>query len=228
MATADTKTTILDAAEALFAAVGFAAATLRQLTARAGVNLAAVHYHFGSKDELAVAVLARRLHPINAQRHARLDALPARPDVGSIVRAFVEPVLLAGVADGAPAGPPAAFCRLFGRIMVEQPPFLRAFLAGQFRELGWRFAAVLGEALPHHEPATLWWRLHFLVGAMAHTLQNASALAHLTDGLCRDDDPRLVVEQLVAFAAAGFAAPRVRTRTASRKRTGARRREVSR
>lgn len=217
MAAADTKTTILDAAEALFAEAGFAATSLRELTARAGANLAAVNYHFGSKEGLAIAVLTRRIAPINDERRARLQALPARPTAVAVVRAFVEPVLCSAANPATPSvAPTAGFCRLFGRLMVEQPPFLRSFLAEQFRDLGWRFEAVLQKALPGHDAATLWWRLHFLVGAMAHTLQNAATLTHLTNGLCRHDDAEAIVEHLVAFATAGFQArpspPRSRVR----------------
>jgi AcrR family transcriptional regulator len=203
---ADTKTTILDAAEHLFAEHGYAATSLRQLTTAARVNLAAVHYHFGSKEELIVQVLARRLGPINAERRERLDALGARPAIEGIVRAFVEPPLRAAAAEQ--LGPQGSFCRLFGRVMVEQPPFLRTFLATQFRELATRFEAALRRAGAAPDAATRWWRLHFLVGAMAHTLQNSRALVHLTDGLCRDDDVAVVVDQLVDFAVGGFAAPR--------------------
>ncbi|MFN6147405.1 MAG: TetR/AcrR family transcriptional regulator [Planctomycetota bacterium] len=207
MSATATQTTILDAAEALFAETGFAATSLRELTAKAGANLAAVSYHFGSKEGLAIAVLKRRMDPINAERRARLDALPAHPSVEAIVRAFVEPLLRPGVVhDAAPVQPGSGFCRLVGRLMVEQPPFLRDFLAAQFRDLGWRFCGALRQALPGHDAATLWWRLHFLVGAIAHTLQNAATLRHLTDGLCGDDDVDAVVEQLVQFAAAGMQA----------------------
>lgn len=215
MSAASTQTTILDAAEAMFAEAGFAATSLRELTARAGANLAAVSYHFGSKEGLAVAVLRRRMDPINAERRARLDALANRPTVEAIVRAFVEPLLRPGVVhDAAPVRPGSGFCRLVGRLMVEQPPFLRDFLAEQFRELGWRFCGALQQALPGCDEATLWWRLHFLVGAIAHTLQNAATLRHLSDGLCRDDDVDAVVEQLVQFAANGMQskAPAARAR----------------
>src|ERR1700675_3517531 len=65
---ADTKTRILDAAELLFMEHGFEATSLRSLTSAAGVNLAAVNYHFGSKEELFEAVLTRRLDPMNQER----------------------------------------------------------------------------------------------------------------------------------------------------------------
>src|SRR5512134_142774 len=72
---ADTKTRILDAAEELFMEHGFEATSLRSLTASAGVNLAAVNYHFGSKEELFQAVLTRRLDPMNLERIDLLTAL---------------------------------------------------------------------------------------------------------------------------------------------------------
>src|SRR5712664_2775130 len=73
VASADTKTRILDAAELLFMEHGFEATSLRQLTSAAGVNLAAVNYHFGSKEELFQAVLTRRLDPMNQERIDLLD-----------------------------------------------------------------------------------------------------------------------------------------------------------
>lgn len=216
MPASDTKDTILDAAETLFAEQGYAATSLRQLTARAGKNLAAVNYHFGSKEELAKAVLARRIAPINSERLRRLEALsPRRRTVEAIVRAFVEPPLRGGADDGAASGPGGTpgtrLCRVFGRVSVEQPPFLRSFLAQQFRTVGRRFESALAAALPGHGAATLWWRLHFVVGSMAHTLQNSAALAHLTKGLCDADDVDALIEHLVAFAVGGLsAAPALR------------------
>src|SRR5213595_1121734 len=63
-----TKDRILDAAESLFMEHGFEATSLRSITAAADVNLAAVNYHFGSKEELFQAVLTRRLDPMNQER----------------------------------------------------------------------------------------------------------------------------------------------------------------
>lgn len=221
MAGPDTKTTILDTAEALFAEHGYDATSLRELTQQAAVNLAAVNYHFGGKERLAMAVLARRIGPINAERRRRLDALIDEPAIADVVRAFVEPAFpTAANCPAGHAGPGRDFCRLFGRLMVDQPPFLRVFLAEQFRELGRRFEATLRKTLRRHDAATMWWRLHFLAGAMAHTLHSGDGLAHLTGGLCDASDVDAVVEQLVAFSAAGLAAAPPRRRARPRKRTG--------
>ena len=212
MPATDTKTTILDAAEALFADQGFAATSLRQLTTAAGVNLAAVNYHFGSKEELAKAVLRRRIEPINAERHRRLDQLSRPATLEQIIRAFVEPVLRSdAIFPDEPQGKtPTELCRLFGRISVERPPFLRGFLHEQFGDLARRLVAVFGEAAPSLDPSTIWWRLHFMVGSLAHTLQNAHLIGPMSNGQCESGDTGTIVEQLVAFCAAGFASEKSR------------------
>jgi len=72
---ADTKTRILNAAEKLFGMNGFDATSLRDITAEAQVNLAAVNYHFQSKDSLIDALIERRILPINQRRFEMLDGL---------------------------------------------------------------------------------------------------------------------------------------------------------
>src|SRR5262245_47010693 len=108
----DTKQRILDSAERLFADRGFAATSLRTIIADAKVNLAAIHYHFHSKEALFDAVIARRLEPINRDRLAMLEACERAagdrpPKLESVLYAFVEPALRMG-AD--PEG--ATFVRL--------------------------------------------------------------------------------------------------------------------
>ena len=214
MAKADTKDQILDAAEDLFAEQGFAATSMRQLTARASVNLAAVNYHFGSKEDLAVAVLRRRIEPINEERSRRLDALQRPATVADIVRAFLEPALrrqvgnfdCAGREASAGESPGAGLCRVFGRISVEQPPFLRDFFSQQFGELARRFVAMLREATPGVSAETIWWRMHFLVGATAHTLQSAHVIGQISGGVCDANNHDTIVEQLIHFAIGGFCA----------------------
>lgn len=198
MTAADTRSAILDAAEHLFATAGYAATTLRQLTAQAGVNLAAVHYHFGSKEDLARALLLDRVAPINEERLRRLDELEQRPEIPNaqeILAAFVGPALERWER--------RAMCRMFGRMLAEQPPFLRQFLQEQFATLGARFVAALQRALPELAPAELWWRLHFTVGAMAHTLQHADDLLLLSGPACERLDGRALAERLIAFATGG-------------------------
>lgn len=203
MSSEATRQAILDAAEELFARDGFAATSLRALTAHAGVNLAAVHYHFGSKEELAMAALSRRFSPVNAERCRQLDALEAAglPTAEPIMRAFLLPVLQLGGACGDDV------CVMIGRLVAEQPPFLRPYLAAQFRPVAQRFVAALARALPQLPTAELYWRLHFVVGALGHTMQHARLMTPLTEGLCDAGDADALIERLIGFASAGISAP---------------------
>ncbi|MCB9880059.1 MAG: TetR/AcrR family transcriptional regulator [Planctomycetes bacterium] len=203
----DTKTALLDAAEELFAEQGFAATSMRELTQRAAANIAAVNYHFGSKADLAKEVLRRRIEPINRERARRLDALPDEAPARDVLRAFLEPVFSGGAceSDGSVHG----FCRVVGRLNVEQPPFLREFFAEQFRGLAHRFTRRLADCAPHLPPETLWWRLHFVVGALAHTLMNAHLIASIreAEGVVVPHDAATIAGELIAFATGGVLAP---------------------
>ncbi len=129
MSRPDTKQRLLDAAERLFARQGFHNTPLRDITAEAGANVAAVNYHFGSKEGMIEAVLARRLEPLNAERRARIEAVraaarerDAAPEVAEVVRAFVEPTFR--LLEQGPGG--RDFAVLVGRVLAEPDPRLRA------------------------------------------------------------------------------------------------------
>lgn len=201
----DTKERILDVAERLFADHGFAATSLRAITKAAGVNLAAVHYHFGSKEGLFQAVFARRLAPINAERLALLDAAEARAadralNPEEILEAFLVPAIRRLRTEGGPC-----FLRLAGRIYTEPGEHWKP-VAAQFDEVKTRFVEALGEALPHLSRNDLFWRMHFVVGVLCHTLADHHRLELLSDGRCDPDDVESLVSQLVPFCAAGLRA----------------------
>src|SRR4029453_6716618 len=115
----ETRTRILDAAEELFMQHGFEGTSMRQLTAKAEVNLAAVNYHFGSKDALIEAVFRRPLDPMNAARIAAREAReqsvrPLSPE--AIIRAFVGESLRM-IEDARGGG--RNFIRLLGRTYTD-------------------------------------------------------------------------------------------------------------
>ncbi len=214
--TGNTRELLLDAAEELFGHKGYAATSLRELTTAAGTNLAAVNYHFGGKEGLCKATLARRIGPINAERLRRLDALQGRSrTVEAIVRAFLEPPLRA-TENAEDPSPGTRLCRLFGRISVEQLPFLGDFMTEQFQAIGQRFASELGSTAKRLPVSTTWWRMFFVVGAMAHTLQGAESWATLSDGHCNPDDVDQMIEELVAFAVGGIKASAPKTHSPRR------------
>ncbi|MBT5928409.1 MAG: TetR/AcrR family transcriptional regulator [Verrucomicrobia bacterium] len=219
MTDTDTKTAILDAAENLFVEQGFEGASLRSVTAMAKVNIAAIHYHFGSKDALVQAVLERRLSPVNQERLERLDALEAISDQSTLVledilRALFEPALrMSGIGGGGNKN----IARLIGRIFSEPSNSLQLFLKERFQIVFERFTAALRSVLPELPEVDFFWRVHFMMGAMCHTLCDQERPKLLSGGLC---DPHCFEEtsdQLVIFVAGGLRAQctNVRERGAS-------------
>jgi AcrR family transcriptional regulator len=204
---ADTKERILDAAEQLFADHGFPATSLRDITQEAGVNLAAVNYHFGSKEALLISVLDRKVAPVNQTRLAQLDALETAAGADpvpteALVRAFLTP-LCEGWRKQDPGVP--KFMKLVGRIHAEVDQDLRATFMAQFDTVMERFSAALHRGLPHLELIEVQWRVLFLVGSMAHTITWGGSIVAM--GGPDSHDPEDVFEELIQFATAGMGAP---------------------
>ncbi len=201
---------ILDAAEALFMEHGFEATSLRAITAAAAVNLAAVNYHFGSKEELFQAVLTRRLDPMNQERVDLLtrleeDAAPDPLPCDRILTAMFIPALKLA-RDPERGG--NDFLRLLGRAYADPAPFIRKFLAEQYAVMIARFKAAFGRALPDLPKKELSWRLHFIMGALSYTLAGTDALrliAELTPAETGNDE--LLLQRLAPFLLAGLQSP---------------------
>jgi len=203
---APTKDRILDAAEALFSERGFEATSLRTITAAAEVNLAAVNYHFHSKDDLIRAVFARRIGPLNQKRLESLKAcLDAAGDgpvaLENVIRAFVEPVLL---LRRDPQG--AAVGRLFGRTYADPSGAARRTFFDLMKEVGRPFTEAFRRALPGLNQVDLLWKMHFSIGVMAHTLAGAEHLTVISGGLCDLADVEGTLDRIVAYIAAGMRA----------------------
>ena len=199
-----TKDKILDAAERLFAQNGYAGTSLRMITAAAGANLAAVNYHFRSKETLIKAVYARRIGPVNEKRLAMLTAASGvSPSLEEILRAFVGPML--ELPTDVAAG--VDFRRLMGRMYVEPGEKVQEFLRDLMMPVGQRFITAFHRALPDLPRVELLWRLHFSIGVIAHNLAGRYHLQMLSGGLCDPTDVNANVERVVAFLAAGLRAP---------------------
>jgi AcrR family transcriptional regulator len=205
-----TQGKILDAAEGLFMEHGFDATTLRQITAAAGVNLAAVNYHFGSKEDLFQAVLTRRLDPMNQERVALLtrfenDVAPRVLSCEKILAAMFIPALKLA-RDPERGG--KNFLRLLGRAYADPAPFIRHFLSEQYAVMIARFKAAFGRALPHLPRKELSWRLHFVMGALSYTLAGADALKLIAALNPREsNNDETLLRRLAPFLIAGLKAP---------------------
>jgi AcrR family transcriptional regulator len=204
-----TKVRILESAETLFMEHGFEATSLRLITNAAGVNLAAVNYHFGSKEELFQSVLTRRLDPMNQARVALLDGYerdgPSPLACERILAALFIPALELA-RDPARGG--SNFLRLLGRAYADPAPFIRQFLSQQYAPMIARFKDAFARALPHLPRKELSWRLHFIMGALSYTLAGTDALKIIAElNPVETDNDEILLRRLAPFLLAGLNAP---------------------
>jgi len=193
-----TKLKILDAAEKLFGMNGFEGTSLRDITTAADVNLAAINYHFQSKDSLIDAIVARRIEPVNKRRFELLEAAGPNPTLEQILIAFMAPVMQVKVDAVVP---------LIGRILSNPELFVERVFHKHLAPVSQRFVEALSKALPELPHSELLWRLHFSVGVLTHTMLWGRIFPKITNGVCDISDREALVNRAVSFVAAGFRAP---------------------
>lgn len=198
-----TRERILGVAESLFALHGFAGASLRQVTAAAKVNLAAVNYHFGSKESLIEEVFRRRLDELNRQRLSALAAVAANPArrLEDVLDAFIRPALEQSM-DSAGG---AAFVRVLARAYAEHDERLRRFLSDNYGHVLREFAGAFAELLPDLDKDELYWRLDIVAGALTYAMADFGVIkrkGNVSEQSHREQSAR----HLVQFAAAGLRA----------------------
>ena len=196
-----TKDKILDIAERLFGEQGYESTSLRHVIFEAGVNLAAVHYHFGSKEELLDAVVIRGATPLNEARIALLDryekeAAPAPASIEQVIRAVLLPTFQ--MKDRNPQ-----FVKLMGRIHGEG--LMPAMVKKHFQPLVDRFMGAARRAVPDLPPDELFWRVQFMFGAMSQVLRGPHLFATPEGSV--ESTAEEMAERLVNFMSAGFHAP---------------------
>lgn len=197
---------IMDAAERLFSEEGFAATSLRQITAEAGVNLAAVNYHFGSKENLHLELIARAVSPLNEQRLALLDAAesaaaPHPASIEAILDAFGRPCF-----DLARRPESASTLRLLAKSLHENEQHMRALMERECRPIIDRFLPALTLALPGCPPERILWGFHFTFGSLVHALTQSHALKFIAPGQCDFTPLETTLTRWITFSAAGLRA----------------------
>lgn len=208
-ATGDTKARILDAAEDIFIEYGFEAMSLRQITSRADVNLAAVNYHFGSKEALIHAMLSRRLDRLNEERLKLLERfdtqLGERLTCEHVLGAMFIPALR---LSRDPRAGGRAFLKLLGRAYTDPSTFIHNFLNGHYASVAERFFDAFQRALPHLPREELGWRLHFAIGALSGVLAGGDTdnlIAEFSQGQSMSD--LQLIARLASLMVAALKAP---------------------
>lgn len=200
------KRKLLDTAEHLFAEKGFEIVSIRDITQAAKTNVAAVNYHFGSRDGLMALVMMRYMVPVNEERLARLEAVerkgpgkvaPLEEIIDAFVRPLVGQVAKSGLSE-------RLFYKLIGRIFARQGDGLPAPVEDPLRQVGERFARAFAKALPTLAPEDLSWRIHFMAGGMIHLLTRQDLLHRISNGASGTPTMEATLSRFICFAAVGL------------------------
>ena len=210
MAEENTRKRILDAAEHFFAQKGYHNCSVREITGKARVNLAAVNYHFGSKERLLETVMDRRLIPLNRIRFEKLEKITstARAEnrllqINEIMRAFIEPTMR--VLDSSPGS--RDFMMIICRVQTDPDGTIRNLFLKKVYELFGAYFTALCLALPDVSKDVVFTRFLFAIGAMAHSMMrvNHPELAeNLPDGISHNSDTNILIERLIGFVSKGM------------------------
>jgi AcrR family transcriptional regulator len=220
-----TRNKILDAAERLFAEHGYTAVSMRSITAAAGVNVAAIHFHFASKEALFEAIFNRRVQPINAARLAGLrdDQHRARKEaveLAGVLKAFVGPHLEA--AKGFDPGS-IVLLQFMARAAAEPDRSIQAVLRKEFDPIWTELTKAVRRALPDASDEAIGWGLFFTIGALYFINPSRGWLAALTRNKCNAADTETAMRYLVPFLVAGLRALSKQTPAAKSNSAGRRR-----
>ncbi len=205
----DTKQRILDAAEYLFAQDGYRGTSLRAITTRAEVNLAGVNYHFGSKKVLVEEVIKRRILPLNQIRKERLEEVRVyalqkneKPGIRAVLAAFIEPTLFFKEEN------PGAehFFTFIGRSFTDPDDTVRDVFLSYIKPLFKLLFDISCEALPEYPKDLVFWRLHYTLGALFHTLHICGNIRHEFEHMEMKTDAQSIIDLIIPYVTAGMKA----------------------
>lgn len=206
--TADTSTRIVQAAEKLFAEQGFKETTMRQITALADVNLAAVNYHFGSKKGLIHSVAEQSLSPLCDAIDEGLEKLGSKssaPGLKDLLQVLA--VALVRVHHRTDYSL-AVLMRLLDQAYRPSQQDLQEFIRQKYGNRIAVFLHYLRENTRELSEREFFWRLHFLMGSVIFTLSNMHALVALDQPNEREEiEVETILLRMIPVICAGMQAP---------------------
>ena len=198
-----TKGALLDAAACLFAEKGFETVSVREITGLAKANVASVKYHFGSREGLIDAVVARMARPVNDERLRRIDELEREEGVTvrSLVEAFFDPLF--SQIKSSPLSE-KLFVKLMGRMVGDRPYQFSDEVLAQFREVARRFVPAFARVCPGVPAEEIFWRIHFSFGVVSNALTHRELLVKVSEGYVGEEDLSVTMGRVMDFCEAGF------------------------
>jgi len=191
---------MLDVAEKLFADYGYNGVSVRQMVRAAKVNLGAVPYHFGTKENLFKEVLYRRALPLRAERETlikRLTAKGKKPILEDILWALLEPAFRASREN-------TSFRRLLGRASMDPTPEVRKLMAEIYNPDSLLVPKELRKACADLPDAVFYWRLNCFYGVMLFVQADTGKIQTIAGKKFDTSRPDTALKYVVPFLAAGF------------------------
>lgn len=197
-----TRQRILDAAEQLFADYGFNGTSVRQIVEAAKVNLGAIPYHFGSKEELFKATLLRRATPLREERLRLLAELSAggrQSTLEEILWALLEPALRTNREND-------AFRRLLGRASMDPTPEVQRLMMEIYSTEFMSVPTALRSYLFSMDEEEFYWKLNCFFGVLLFVQADTGKIKSIAGQHFDTSQPTVALRYLIPFLAAGLRA----------------------
>ncbi len=204
----ETQVKIIEAAEIEFAEMGYGGASIREITKRAGVNVAAINYHFGSKEVLFKELVRYRIEPINRLRIDLLEKALQENDskplpVEKVVDFIVRPLLSKMIREH---GSDFRFMRAMGKAMSEERSFMKELHQDILKEIIAKFSKAISDSLRQPSFEKISYGMHFLSCCMLGIMMQHTRLQFISGGKIDLHDTDTLADHLVAFISAGLKA----------------------
>lgn len=204
----DTQIKIVEAAEIEFAEMGYGGASIREITKRAGVNIAAINYHFGSKEVLFKEMVRYRIEPINRLRIDMLEKAQKENDskplrIEKVVDFIVRPLLSELISE---RGSDFRFMRAMGKAMSEERTFMKELHQDILKEIVAKFSKAIAESLNNPGFKRISYGMHFLSCCILGVMMQHTRLQFISGGKIDLHDTDNLSDHLVAFISAGLRA----------------------
>lgn len=213
----ETRTKIIEAAECEFAKMGYEGASIREITQRAGVNIAAVNYHFGGKEALFKETVLYRVRPIN---RLRLDLLQSALDASEgkalplrqIVEIIVRPLFACHIENNSSD---FSYMRSIGKCFSEERDFMKDLHREALKEVLGAFSNAISDSLGNPDFPKVAYGMHFLSCSIFGSMMQHTRLDLVSNGALDINDVESLVEHLIDFVTGGLNAIGERGKTSS-------------
>lgn len=199
-----TQIKILEAAESELAELGFAGASIRHITRRAGVNLASINYHFGSKEELIKALFKYRINPLNQLRLQLLKDEQAKVEGGVVPVSVLVDILVRPTVENMLTPEGSKFVQAMARCMSEPLGFMEQLDQEIFQEIFTAFYGALRKAMPELDGASVMNQMNFTVCSMVGIMIHFPRMDRFHGHQLSKAEFNRVLDQFIRFISSGI------------------------